>query len=216
MVIVWALDVKIMTNPQANPGWRERQQVELRTLIFETSLELFRTHGNDNTTVQQIASTVGIGKGTFLNHFPSKNHVLQEWYRLLTHTALREVSEQAFVSGRDAVLALAVRLATDVSEDPYLWDAKVTAISSPLLRQEESDLDQEVLAFCKNAIEKDMADGRLTSGVTPGFLTDLVLAILTGTAHIWSISGHRQDLAKTIKTRISFVLDAAQPEKGVK
>jgi len=197
-------------------GWRKRQRLELRTLIYETTLELFRNQGIDKTTVQQVVSAAGIGKGTFFNHFPSKDHVLQEWYRQITKTALEEVSSNTFASGREAILALVVRLTLDVSADPYLWDAKDGATSSALLRKEEDDLNQEVLVFFKAAIERDVAENRLTPEVNADFLTDMILTVLTGTAHTWSISGHRQDLTKIIEARVSFVLDAALPHKGVK
>ena len=198
-----------MTNSQLNIGWHKHQQMALKTVIFETSLQLFRDQGVEKTTVQQIASKVGIAKGTFFNHFPSKDHVLQEWYRRITRTALKEVSDKTFYSGRDAVLALVLHLALDASRDSDLWDAKVSATSNPLLRQEENDLNQEVFDFCKNSVESDMKDGGGDFRVTAEFATDLILAVITGTAHIWSISGHPQDLVKIIGEQINFILDAA-------
>lgn len=194
-------------------GWRKRQRLELRSLIYETTLELFRKQGVDETTVQQVVSAAGIGKGTFFNHFPSKDHVLQEWYRQITKTALAEVSSKTFTSGREAILALVDRLTLDVSADPHLWDAKDRATSSALLRQEEDDLNQEVLVFFKTAIERDIAENRLSPGINTDFLTDMILTVLTGTAHTWSISGHRQNLAEVIEARVSYVLDAAPPNK---
>jgi AcrR family transcriptional regulator len=199
---------------RSDTNWRERKQLELRAHIYEAALELFRTRGFGDTTVQEIASVAGIGKGTFFNYFPSKDHVLQAWYRKITRTALEKVSERAFASGRDAVLALMARLASDVSADPYLCDAKVLATSSVLLKQEEDDLDQEVLAFCQSAIEKDIAENRFASGISAEFLTNLILAILTGTAHSWSLANHRHKLSETLQERVSFVLDAASSHKG--
>jgi AcrR family transcriptional regulator len=195
-------------------SWRERQRSELRAQIYEAALALFRTQGFGNTSVQQIASAVGIGKGTFFNHFPSKDHVLQAWYREITRTALEETTKSVFASGRDAVLALTTRLAKDVSVDPYLWDAKAGATSNTLLKKEEDDLDQEVLQFCKSAIERDIADGRLTTSTNAEFLVDMVLTVITGTAHSWSVSNHRHDLPELINKRVSFVLDAVSPPKG--
>jgi AcrR family transcriptional regulator len=205
-----------MTMNPAETSWRERQRLELRSLIYETALELFRSRGFTETTVQQITSVAGIGKGTFFNHFPSKDHVLQTWYRRITKTALDEVSSKKFTTGHESVLALTQRLVSDVSADPYLWDAKASATSSALLRQEEDDLDQEVYAFCQKAIEKDISEGHLAKEVNAEFLTDMVLTVLTGTAHSWTVSGHRLDLAKAIRQRISFVFEAASTDKGSK
>ena len=202
-----------MTKPAPGEGWQKRQRSELRKLIFETALDLFRTKGVESTTVQQIASAVGIGKGTFFNHFPSKDHVLQEWYRQITRLALQKSSKNSNRSGRDSVLALAVDLARYASRDPALWDAKVNAASNPLLREEENDLNQEVFEFCRGAIQNDLSGLKRKPEVSAGFLTGLVIAVITGDAHTWSISGHTRKLEKTIEEHIKFVLDAALLKK---
>jgi AcrR family transcriptional regulator len=204
-----------MKNPSGT-NWRERKQLELRTHIYEAALELFRTRGFGDTTVQEIASAAGIGKGTFFNYFSSKDHVLQAWYRKLTRTALEKISVSEFASGREAVLALMASLADGASADPGLWDAKVVATSSMLLRQEEDDLDQEVLAFCLSAVEKDISENRFAAGANAEFLTQLILVILTGTAHTWSVAKHRHDLSETLRERVSFVFDAASSDKGIR
>ena len=115
--------------------WRKRQRLELRENIYKTALDLFQTRGYDVTTMQQIASAAGIGKGTFFNHFPSKDCVVQEWYRRITEAALDEVSKGQFETGRDAILALSVRLTSGAAENSKLWDAKSSATSKPVLRR---------------------------------------------------------------------------------
>jgi AcrR family transcriptional regulator len=205
-----------MTKPDTNSSWRERQKLDLRELIYETALQLFRTQGFDKTTVQQIASAGGIGKGTFFNHFFSKDQVLQEWYRRITQTALDEVFNTAFASGRQAILALMNHLTVAVSADPLLWDAKAAATTSELLKKEEKDLDKEVLAFCKQAIERDLAKYQPVTRVDTNFLAEMILTVLTGSGHSWSVAGHRQDLSKILEQRVSFILDAALIMKETK
>lgn len=43
--------------------------------ILESSLLLFKTHGEDKITVEVIADSVGIGKGTIYKHFNSKSDI---------------------------------------------------------------------------------------------------------------------------------------------
>ena len=202
-----------MAETPTKSGLRERQRLELRSLIYETALELFRTRGFEATTVQEIAITAGIGKGTFFNHFPSKDHVLQEWYRLITRSALKAVAAKRFETGREAVLALTARLTRAVERDASLWDAKSEATSSALLRQEESALDKEVFAFFQGEIERDIAAGQLDSGADAAFLADMALTVLTGSAHSWTVSSHSWSLKKMTSARINFVFDAARTGK---
>ncbi|WP_088102830.1 TetR/AcrR family transcriptional regulator [Halalkalibacter urbisdiaboli] len=55
---------------------REKRKKELKKQIFLKSIELFKEYGYDNVTVEKIASSCGIAKGTFFNYFPKKEHVL--------------------------------------------------------------------------------------------------------------------------------------------
>lgn len=43
--------------------------------ILDTALKLFLEHGEDSVTVEMIADTVGIGKGTIYKHFKSKAEI---------------------------------------------------------------------------------------------------------------------------------------------
>ncbi|MAF18966.1 MAG: TetR family transcriptional regulator, partial [Oceanospirillaceae bacterium] len=53
--------------------------------ILESSLLLFKTHGEDKITVEMIADSVGIGKGTIYKHFNSKSDI---YIRLLENYEL--------------------------------------------------------------------------------------------------------------------------------
>ncbi|MDP6967657.1 MAG: TetR/AcrR family transcriptional regulator [Gammaproteobacteria bacterium] len=53
--------------------------------ILESSLLLFKTHGEDKITVEVIADSVGIGKGTIYKHFKSKSDI---YVRLLENYEL--------------------------------------------------------------------------------------------------------------------------------
>ncbi|CAN7483495.1 TetR/AcrR family transcriptional regulator [Paenibacillus sp. LjRoot153] len=55
---------------------REVRKQELKQQLFLKAIELFQEKGYDNVTVEEIASSCGIAKGTFFNYFPKKEHVL--------------------------------------------------------------------------------------------------------------------------------------------
>jgi len=199
---------------RSEADWRERQKHELKALIYRTALELFQAEGYEETTIQQIASQARIGKGTFFNHFTSKDHVLQEWYRRITQQALAHVAGQKYGSGCAAILALSAELTKGAAENPSLWCAKCASTSSRLLRQEEDDLDKEVHAFCRLQIERDFISGQLAPSSDANFLADMVLTVLTGVGHNWTVAQQKWDLVDTTKARVAFVLEAARSPKG--
>jgi AcrR family transcriptional regulator len=50
--------------------------VETRERLYRAALELFAERGFLETTVVDITEAADVGKGTFFNYFPTKEHVL--------------------------------------------------------------------------------------------------------------------------------------------
>src|SRR5271167_4001729 len=57
-------------------GRRERRTAETRERLFRAALDLFARKGFTETTVEDITEAAAVGKGTFFNYFPSKDHIL--------------------------------------------------------------------------------------------------------------------------------------------
>src|SRR5437868_8263546 len=55
---------------------RERRSAETRERLFRSALQLFIQKGFAETTVEDITEAADVGKGTFFNYFPSKDHIL--------------------------------------------------------------------------------------------------------------------------------------------
>ena len=55
---------------------RERHRAEIRERLFHAALRLFAERGYLETTVEDITDAADVGKGTFFNYFPTKEHVL--------------------------------------------------------------------------------------------------------------------------------------------
>jgi AcrR family transcriptional regulator len=55
---------------------RQRRSTELRERLFRAALSLFAKKGFSETTVEDITNAADVGKGTFFNYFPSKDHIL--------------------------------------------------------------------------------------------------------------------------------------------
>src|SRR3979490_3433929 len=68
-----------LTHSTADPlpaSRRERRSAETRQGLFRSALHLFAQKGFAETTVTDITEAADVGKGTFFNYFPSKDHIL--------------------------------------------------------------------------------------------------------------------------------------------
>ncbi len=55
---------------------RQRRSAEIRERLFRSALAFFAKKGFAETTVEDITEAADVGKGTFFNYFPSKDHIL--------------------------------------------------------------------------------------------------------------------------------------------
>src|SRR5216684_4690546 len=58
------------------PDRRQRRSADIRERLFRAALKLFSEKGFQATTVEDITNAADVGKGTFFNYFPGKEHIL--------------------------------------------------------------------------------------------------------------------------------------------
>jgi AcrR family transcriptional regulator len=63
------------------PATRTARGEQTRTAIFTAALELFREGGYEATTMRAIAERAGVSLGSSYHYFPSKSHLVLEFYR---------------------------------------------------------------------------------------------------------------------------------------
>lgn len=75
--------------PPSKPlGRRERKRLQTLEHLARTAAALFEAHGYEAVTMEQIAATADVAKGTLYNHFPVKAAVLAHWLHLELATNL--------------------------------------------------------------------------------------------------------------------------------
>jgi AcrR family transcriptional regulator len=101
---------------------RERRRIETRERIYRAALRIFAQRGYLDTTVEDITEAADVGKGTFFNYFPTKEHVLATYGE--ERVAAIERALKKARPANQSVLAVLRELATDLagqsSESPDL------------------------------------------------------------------------------------------------
>ncbi len=193
--------------------WRQQKKQELRRELYQAALSLFERNGYDQTTVQQITDKVGVAKGTFFNHFPTKEHVVAEWYNGVTVDCLERARTRRAPTAEVAICELCADMAQRAQDTPALMMAKARNSGHPLLVAAEKTQDDEIDAFVLEQCRLGKTSGELASDLDASFFMLLLGDLLTGTSRAWVASGTTFDFPALIRARIQFIFRAARPNR---
>ncbi len=119
-----ALQIRQTPPPKSTGNRRERHRVQTRDRLYRAALELFAERGFLETTVEDITEAADVGKGTFFNYFPTKEHILAEFGGERTAAVERALEKARSTKG--SVLDVIGELAIDA--------AGQSDLNAPLLR----------------------------------------------------------------------------------
>ncbi len=124
------------------PDRRERRRTETRERIIRHALRLFAEHGVTATTVEDITNAADVGKGTFFNYFPSKEHILAHLCQLQMGK-IEELISQA-IHSTESLDRVLYQLAATITEEfgghpAMVQGVLVPSLCSETMRQQMAD-----------------------------------------------------------------------------
>ena len=209
--------------PAANSrsGRRERRRLETREGLYRAALELFGERGFLETTVEDITEAADVGKGTFFNYFPTKEHVLAVYGGERIAFVERALEKARATSG--SVLEVLGELATDSAgqshENPAILRAIYAAHAScaPVRAelQKRMRVSRKMLAEIISLAQKR---GEIRSDAAPVELARLIQTVVIGFTMAWALNPetHFQSTARKTWELISPSLRADAIRSGTK
>ncbi len=169
---------------------RERRRVETRERIIRSALSLFAERGVTATTVEDITNAADIGKGTFFNYFPSKEHILADICQLQMGK-IREVVSRA-IHSRQSMQRVLYELASIITAEFSRWPALVQhilvpSLSSDSMRQQMADDLERDRRMLAELMEVRQKRGEIRDDLTPLELALQFQRALFGTTVLWSL-----------------------------
>ncbi len=172
------------------PGRRERHRAETRDRLYTAALELFAERGFLETTVEDITEAADVGKGTFFNYFPTKEHILAEFGGERTAAVERTLERARTTKG--PVLDVMRELAGDAAGQSDKSAALLRAIfaahaSCSSVREElikRSQVSRRILAQIYSLAQKR---GEIRRDISANDLARLTQIIFMGATMSWAI-----------------------------
>jgi AcrR family transcriptional regulator len=176
---------------KAVPGGsrRERRRVETRERLFRAALDLFARRGFLETTVEDITEAADVGKGTFFNYFPTKEHILATFGAQRIAAVERGLDRARTGPVLPVLEELAVDLAGQSRESPALLRAIYAAHAS--CAPVRAELQQRLKAgrqLLAQIFELAQERGEVRRDIPASELARLTQLILLGVGVGWALS----------------------------
>ena len=184
---------------------RSRRSTELRGRILRAALDLFAQKGFAETTVEDITNAADVGKGTFFNYFPSKDHVLVAFGEMQL-ARFRSAVEEARKTNEplpEFYRSLATLMTAEPSRNPDLIRALLQAfISNTDVRRAMMDLQTRVLELHAEMIKLGQERGEIRNDLPPAEVGQVFRQLIFGTLLFWSLYGDN-----TLQSRIDSAFE---------
>lgn len=178
--------------PGFSPGRRQRRSAEIRERLFRAALNLFAAKGFNETTVEDITETADVGKGTFFNYFPSKDHILLAFgeMQLAKLQEAIDLARQTNEPMPQFLRALGVRMTQEPTRNPAIIRALLQAyLSTTPVRTAMNDLQKRVHALHTQMIQLGQERGEIRSDLPAAEIAHVFRQTIFGTLLIWSLYG---------------------------
>jgi AcrR family transcriptional regulator len=178
---------------------RERRSAELRERLFRSALALFASKGYAETTVEDITEAADVGKGTFFNYFPSKEHILMAFGEMQL-AKLESVINEARQSDQpmaDVLRNLVLRMTEEPIRNPAIVRALLLAnLSSVPVRG----------AMLGRLIRHGQERGEIRTDLPAEEIAQVWRQMVFGTLMFWSLLGDGT-LPARIETAVHLLWD---------
>ena len=174
------------------PDRRQRRSAEIRERLFRAALGLFAKKGFAETTVEDITEAADVGKGTFFNYFPSKDHILIAFGEMQLGKLEAAVAEARRTNEPipQFLRSLVDRMTQEPTRNPEIIRAILQAyLSTTPVREVMLDLQKRVQAIHTEVVRLGQQQGEIRKDLPAEEIAYVFRQTIFGTLLIWSLYG---------------------------
>lgn len=180
---------------------RAKKKENLRQQLYDCAITLFRQHGYANVTVHDIVTAVGVAKGTFFNHYPTKAHILYEWYGSLSATAEKPSPGSSY---KTAIRKFVLSQIKHAAAEPELLYAKLDVeANNPEILALENRSDEAARAYFRDVFTHAQKADEVRDDLPPSNLAALLVTLITGAVREWRIQQGKTPLERYVSKRLN-------------
>ena len=199
--------------PSLTSDRRARRSAEVRERLFRCAVDLFARKGFTETTVEDITNAADVGKGTFFNYFPSKDHLLSAFgeIQVAKLEAAANAARSSTVPMQSFLHALAVRMIQEPARNPALMRILLQAnLASEPVRESMRENHKRGHAYLTQIVEVGQQRQEIRSDLPAAEIAHAIRQTLLGTLLIWSVFGDAS-LEQRIETALRVLWNGLSP-----
>jgi AcrR family transcriptional regulator len=192
---------------------RSRRRADIRERLFRSSVQLFAEKGFAETTVEDITNAADVGKGTFFNYFPSKDHILLAFgeMQLAKLQAAVDYARRSKTPMREFYRSLSRLMTVEPTRNPTILRAILQAfLASSHTRESMLDLQTRVLALHCEMIQLGQRRGEIRNDLPALQIAQVFRQTIFGTSLLWTLDGEGT-LESRIDSAFELVWKGLQP-----
>lgn len=203
--------------PHSAPDRRQRRSTETRERLFRAALNLFAQKGFAETTVEDITNAADVGKGTFFNYFPSKDHILIAFsdMQLAKLQGAVEGMRQSSEPMSSFLHTMSVRMTEEPARAPDVVRAILQAnLSNSSVRNVMKERNARAEALLTQLVEIGQERGEFRRDLPALELAQVFRQTTFGTLLMWSVYGDAS-LPERINTALNVLWLGLAPREPV-
>jgi AcrR family transcriptional regulator len=191
-------------------GRRQRRREETSQRILSEAVRLFEKQGYTATTVEQITEAADVGKGTFFNYFPSKEHVLLSLFAMLrAEFEHLEQEAQEVTDVRAHLRGFARRILTSPGRPNILRNVVGIAMTEPLIGTAFESLVKRARGAVTRILEQGLHMKQVRTDIPVEILSRNFQQFIFGTQVLYSINGGKEDLQEWLDVMFELYWNGA-------
>lgn len=185
---------------------------ETRDEIYNSAILLFSKYGYDRVTIEDITKNAGVSKGSFYNHFISKESVFVElFHRIDEH--YNEVFENVDPNFT-AIEKLRILIATmcdfvynicGIDAMRVVYASQISTTKNVLILNDKS---RPFYYFIHKIVVEGQGNGEFRDDISSEYLTELIARYQRGLLFDWCLIGNQFDLLAESKKYTDIILDS--------
>jgi AcrR family transcriptional regulator len=174
------------------PDRRQRRSADIRERLFRAALDLFAKKGFAETTVEDITDAADVGKGTFFNYFPGKDHILIAFSDMQIAKLQEAVNNMRQTHEPMPVFlsSLTVRMTAEPGRSPDIIRAILQAnLSNSSVRNAMRENHKRAHGLFTQLVQVGQERGEFRRDLPASELAHVFRQTVIGTLLIWSVFG---------------------------